>query len=344
MSLESFIRAMPKVELHVHLAGTLRPKTLIALARKHGRPLPEPAIEESGAWPPFRDFTHFITSYTQVSGMIRSAEDIELVAREFLEDQAAQNIVYTEITFTAYGNHFIRGIPFPEQLAALNRARIWAEANLGITNRIILDIPRERSAEETLVMADWAIEGMEQGVVSIGLAGDELRGPAAHFVEAFQKAKDAGLARVPHAGETSGPESVRSAIRDLDATRIAHGVRCVEDTHLVSEIRDRGIALDVCPGSNVCIGVCTDLASHPIRQLFEAGVNVTIGSDDPPMFHTTLTQEYISVCDAYGWGASEVEQLMMNGVRASLLPEHERESLERRFVSEIATLRAAHGV
>ncbi len=144
---------MPKVELHVHLAGTVRPKTLVALSRKHGRPLPESALEETGAWPPFHNFTRFITAYTQVSGMIRSAEDIELVAREFLEDQAVQNVVYTEITFTAYGNHIIRGIPFPEQLAALNRARVWAEANFGVTYRIILDIPRERSAEETLVMA-----------------------------------------------------------------------------------------------------------------------------------------------------------------------------------------------
>jgi adenosine deaminase len=344
MSLQSFIRAMPKVELHVHFIGSMRPATLVKLAQKHGRELPEPGLAAELRWPGFRDFLHFRDAYTAASGAVRSAEDIELVAREFLEDQAAQGIVYSEVTFTAHGNHCIRGIPISEQLAALRRAREWAESNLGVTMRVILDIPRERSPEETLVVADWAIEGMSEGVVGVGLAGDELGGPAERFVEAFGRAKAAGLARVPHAGEIAGPQSIRNALRELDATRIDHGVRCLEDPELVAELRDRQIPLDVCPTSNVCTGVFASLESHALPRMLEVGLNVTIGSDDPPMFNTTLTGEYLAICEAYGWGAAEVERLVLNGVRASLLPERERSAMETLFETEIGALRREHGV
>lgn len=344
MSLESFIRAMPKVELHVHFIGSVRPATLIELAERHGRPLPEPSLAEGQGWPAFRDFSHFRDAYTAASGLVRSAEDIELVARQFLEDQASQGIAYTEVTFTAYGNHFIRGIPITEQLAALRRARSWAEASLGVTMRIVLDIPRERSPEETLVVADWAIDGMSEGVVAVGLAGDEISGPADRFIEAFERAKAAGLGRVPHAGEVAGPESIRDALQRLDANRIDHGVRCLEDLELVAELRDRQIALDVCPTSNVRTGVFASLETHALPRMIEAGLNVTIGSDDPPMFNTTLTDEYLAICAAYGWGAAEVEQLVLNGVRASLLPEGERSTMETRFEVELTRLRREHGV
>ena len=344
MSLESFIQAMPKVELHVHLAGSIRPKTLVALSNRHGRPLPESELERTGAWPPFRDFLHFMSDITQASGMVRSPHDIELIACEFMEDQAVQNILYTEVTFTAYGNDFIRGIPIGEQLAALGRARAWAEANLGVTFRIILDSFRGMSVEETLVVADWAIDGMDQGVVALGLGGDENRRPTGYFVGAFARAKAAGLARVPHAGEVAGPESVWGALRDLDATRIAHGVRCLEDASLVSELRDRGVALDVCPSSNVSLGVFPDLPSHALPRMMEAGLNVTVSTDDPPMFNTTLTKEYIAICDAYGFGADEVERLVLNGVRATLLPEAERVAMESQFRARLAELRVIHGV
>jgi adenosine deaminase len=210
--------------------------------------------------------------------------------------------------------------------------------------RVILDIPRERSPEETLVVAGWAIDGISEGVVGVGLAGDELAGPAERFIEAFGRARAAGLARVPHAGEIAGPQSIRNALRELDATRIDHGVRCLEDAELVAELRDRQIALDVCPTSNVCTGVFSSLESHALPRMLEAGLNVTIGSDDPPMFNTTLTGEYLAICEAYGWGAAEVEQLVLNGVRASLLPERERSAMETRFESELAALRRAHGV
>jgi adenosine deaminase len=344
MSLQSFVRAMPKVELHVHLVGSIRPATLVKLAERHGRPLPEPGLTAGDGWPAFRDFIHFRDAYTAASGLVRSAEDIELIAREFLEDQAAQDVTYSEVTFTAYGNHFIRGIPITEQLAALRRARQWAESNLGVTMRVVLDTPRERSPGETLVVADWAIEGMSEGVVGVGLAGDEISGPADRFIEAFSRAKAAGLARVPHAGEVAGPDSIWDALRELDATRIDHGVRCLEDEKLVAELRDRQIALDVCPTSNVCTGVFPSLASHALPRMLEAGLNVTIGSDDPPMFNTTLTGEYLAICEAYGWGAAEVERLVLNGVRASLLPKRELSAMESRFGAELTALRREHGV
>jgi adenosine deaminase len=342
MTLETFIQAMPKVELHVHLEGSIRPETLLILARRNQADLPADTVEGLRDWYTFTDFPHFIEIYLAVSACLCTPDDVELIAREFLAGQAAQNIRYSEVTYTAYTHYHSRGLTFGDQLAALNRARAWAEAEFGVTMGVVLDIPRMISAGEGLITTDWAINAMGEGVVALGLGGPEVGHPPEKFKEAFDRAWAAGLPSVPHAGETVGPESVWGALRTLRAVRIGHGVRCMEDPVLIEELRARQIPLEVCPTSNICLKVAPDFASHPLPRLLQEGLYVTLNSDDPPMFNTTLTGEYLQAAGTFQFSVETLEQMSLNAVRASLLPPDVRSELEHDFVTEFARLRADH--
>jgi adenosine deaminase len=333
---------MPKVELHVHLEGAIRPETLLELARRNHVALPADTVAGLRKWYTFTDFPHFVEIYLALSSCLRTPEDIELIAREFLAGQAEQNIRYSEVTYTAFTHYAHRKIAFREQLAAINRARAWAAAELGVTMGLVIDISRDQPAETGLQVADWAIEGMGQGVVALGLGGPEVGHPPEKFRAAFARARAAGLPSVPHAGETVGPASIWGALGALDAARIGHGVRCLEDTALVAELRDRQIPLEVCPTSNVCLGVARSMAAHPLPRLLAEGLYVTINSDDPPMFNTSLTAEYQTIAPTFALGADELERLVLNAVRAALLPAAERTALEAQYAAEYAGLRAEH--
>jgi adenosine deaminase len=340
MSLERFIRAMPKVELHVHLEGSIRPATLLKLAQRNRVSLPANTVEGLHQWYIFRDFAHFVEVYGLVSQCICTSDDIELIAREFLVHQAAQNIRYSEVTFTPFTHYRRKGLTFAQQLPALNRARAWAEAELGVTMRFVLDFARKAPLDQAMTVADWAVAARDDGVVALGLGGVEKGYAAAKFRPVFERARAGGLARVPHAGETVGPSSIWGALRAADATRIGHGVRCLEDPALVAELRAQQIPLEVCPTSNVRLGVAPSLADHPLPRLLNAELYVTVNSDDPPMFNTTLTGEYLALTQTFGFGADVVERLVLNAVRATLLSPAERAGLESEFTAAFADLRA----
>jgi adenosine deaminase len=342
MALETYIAAMPKVELHVHLEGAIRPETLLELARRNGVRLPSDTVAGLRTWYTFTGFPHFVEIYIAMSACLRTPDDIELITREFLAGQAAQNIRYSEVTYTAFTHYRHRNIAFRDQLAAINRARAWAAAELGVTMRVIIDIAREHSAEIGLQVADWAINAMGDGVVALGLGGSEVGNPPEKFQAAFDRARAAGLPSVPHAGETVGAASIWGALRALGAVRIGHGVRCLEDPALVEELRARQIPLEVCPTSNVCLGVAPSMAEHPLPRLLAAGLYVTLNSDDPPMFNTTLNGEYLAAAGAFQLNVDDLERLALNAVRAALLPAAERTALEAEFVAEFAQLRAEH--
>jgi adenosine deaminase len=255
MSLNKFIRAMPKVELHVHLEGSIQPETLLQLAQRNQKSLPADTVQGLRDWYTFTDFDHFIEVYLAICACLANGDDFELVAREFLRGQAAQNIRYSEVIFTPYTHtNGENAISFSEQLAALNRARQWAANELGIAVVWVPDISRGvRPVEHSLSVADWAISGKDQGIVGLGVGGAEVGNPPELFAEAFDRARAAGLASLPHAGETEGPASIWGALRTLQANRIGHGVRCLEDPELVAYLRQRQIPLDVSPTSNVCL-------------------------------------------------------------------------------------------
>jgi len=346
VSLESYIRAMPKVELHVHLEGSIQPATLLKLARRNSVLLPAKTEGDLRRWYRFISFDHFIEVYLTISRCIRTVEDIELIAREFLAGQAAQNVMYSEVTYTAFTHYQTKGIPFEAQLAAINRARAWAAAELGVSMNLVIDISRSSrmTQEEVLMQADWVIESLGNGVVALGLGGPEVGYPPEVFAEAFARAREAGVPSVPHAGETVGPASIWGAVRALHAARIGHGVRCLEDPALVEELRTRQIPLEVCPGSNVCLGVAPSLEQHPLPRLVAQGLYVTVNSDDPPMFNTSLNAEYLALQHVFGFSRAQIEALCLNAVRATLLPAACRAAMEAEFQAAFTRLGAAHGL
>jgi len=341
MSLHDFIREMPKVELHVHLEGSIRPATVLTLAERNGVALPAADLDSLREFYRFIDFDHFIEVYFTVSGCLKTVSDFSLIAYEFGADMARQNIRYAEVTFTPNTNVANSGLPFDEILAGLNDGRARANDDYGVEFQWVLDIVRDDPASRYQV-AEWAASAVDRGVIGFGLGGTELGHPPEWFADAYAVAREAGLHSVPHAGEIVGPESVWNAIQWLGAERIGHGVHSVEDPALVDYLREHQIPLEICPTSNLCLGAYPSYEEHPIRRLWEAGVCVTVNSDDPPMFDTDLVREYEVLADRLGFSAADVERLSLNALLASFLPLERKMALARHFGREFARLRAKY--
>lgn len=320
-------RAMPKVELHVHLEGSIRPETVLELARRNSVSLPYDTVEGLKEWYQFKDFEHFVEIYVAVSKCIRTPEDVEFIAKEFLVGQHAQNIHHTDVTYTASTIAKYCGIPWDEQIDALERAMTWGNSELGVTMSLILDIVRGDSPEEGMKTAEMAVSGMNRGVGALGLAGVEGRNTAEPYTESYAFARSNGLPVIPHAGETQGAFSVREALDVISPTRIGHGVRCLEDPDLVKDLVEKGVVLEVCPSSNVCLGGVSRLEDHPLPILIASGLTVTINSDDPPMFNTTLSEEFARCSEVFGFSEGELKGFAKTAAEHCLVSENRRREL-----------------
>ena len=328
---------LPKVELHVHLEGAIAAPTLLALAARHGIALPGRTEAELAAWLEFRDFPHFADVYQTISRCIQTTEDLEMLTYEFLRGQAQQAIWHTEFTFTAWTHFHNWQLPYPEQFAALHQARQRAERDFGVSSRVIVDIPRGyASPAEALVVAEQAILGQPYGVAALGLGGYEVGNPVGAYGAAFALAREAGLPCVLHAGETEGPASIWDALETGHSLRIGHGVRCLEDPALVAYLRTHQVPLEVCPSSNVCLKVVPDYAAHPLPRLLAEGLYVTLNSDDPALFGTTLTQEYEKSHRLLGLSPGQLAQLSANGLAAALLPAEQKAALRAQYFDSAA--------
>ncbi len=337
-NIDEYIRKMPKVELHVHLEGSVRPETLLRLAARHHVSLPAETVEGIRDWYTFRDFNHFVEIYMTISSCLRSADDLELITREFLVGQAKQNVLYSEVTFTPYNQLVNCGIGFHEQLNAVNRAREWGEKELGVRMGMIVDIPREHPPEVGEQVATWVIDRYGDGVIALGLAGPEKGNPPEKFRNAFDRVRKSGIPCILHAGETDGPTSIWNAIEVAAPARIGHGVRAIEDASLVEYLKRAQLPLEVCPSSNVCLGVFPSLAEHCLPQLIASGLRVSINSDDPPMFNTTLAGEYIACAMTFGWEKATLRKLVMSALDITLVPSSERREMRKKFNSDFAVL------
>jgi adenosine deaminase len=323
-------RSLPKVELHVHFEGSVRPETLLRLAKRHSMPLPAETVEGLQEWYTFRDFRHFVDVYVAVTQRIKTAEDLETCGREFVDGQVAQNVLHSEVTYTASTIATYNGICWKDQLSALMSTCAYAREQ-GVGVQFILDIVRGRSEEEAQECVDWVLEGREAGVVcALGLAGEEWRGTRP-YAQAVRRAEREGVPFIPHAGETCGPDVIRECFQVGHPPRIGHGVRCVEDPDLMEELRDRGTVLEVCPTSNVALGVVPELAAHQLPALIEAGIAVTLNSDDPPMFGTSLSEELLRCSEAFGLAQADLCAAQVTAARAACLPGQAREDLVRRL-------------
>ena len=334
--LPAFLLRMPKAELHVHLEGSIRPATLLALARRHGVELPAADVAGLADWFRFRDFEHFVEIYLTVSSCLREPDDFHLLALDFLAEQARQNVLYSEAHFTI-ATHLANGLDGEAVAAALWRASEEGERRFGVRLRLVPDIVRNvpAGADATL---DWALANRHRGVVALGLSGIEAGWPNEPFRRHFAEAERQGLHRVAHAGEHAGPESIRSVLDVCHAERIGHGVRAVEDPALVVELARRAVPCEVCPTSNLRLGVFPGYAEHSFDRLHRAGVPLTVNSDDPPFFDTTLTGEYQALADTFGYGPDELAGFALAAVRQSFLPPAEKAALEERFRRETAAL------
>lgn len=340
--LDYYLRAAPKAELHVHLEGAIRPATLLTLARRNGVRLP--ADDEAGvrAWFNYRDFSHFVEIYVTITRCLRTREDYALIAYEFGVEMARQHVYYAEVTFSP-STHQHLGVPHDVYFEGISRGRARAHQEFGVQINWIFDLVRGISDQNDLRRrADYtlgvALDCMADGVVALGLGGAEAVGPPEPFAPWFERARAAGLHSAPHAGETAGPESIWGAIRALGAERLGHGVRAIEDPALVAYLRDHQIPIEVNPTSNIRLGVYPSYAAHPLPRLHAAGVPLTVNSDDPPLFNTTLTDEVLLLDGAFHLDPAAIDEILLNGVRHSFLPLARKRELEAEFRAEMTRL------
>ncbi len=321
-----WIRGLPKAELHVHLVGSASVETVLELARRHpGRGVPtEPAaLREFFA---FTDFAHFIEVYIAVNALVRTDDDVEALTYGVAADLASHQVRYAELTVTP-DSHLLQGMA-PDALAdALTRARRRARADAGVELAWVFDIPGELGRPSALRTIDWVERYAPEGSVGFGLGGPEAGVPRAQFADVFDRARALGLHSVPHAGETTGPQTIRDALTHLGAERIGHGISAAQDSALLAELASRGIPLEVCPTSNLRTRAVASYAEHPLPALVEAGIQVSIGSDDPGMFATTLTEEYAVAAQMLDLDATGVADLARTSVRASYASAAMRERL-----------------
>ncbi|GGP48818.1 adenosine deaminase [Streptomyces abikoensis] len=316
--LDSFIAGLPKAELHVHHVGSASPRIVAELAARHPDS-PVPTDPEALAdFFTFRDFAHFIQVYLSVVDLIRDAEDVRLLTFEVARDMARQNIRYAELTVTPYSSTK-RGIPDVAFLEAIEDARKAAESELGVVLRWCFDIPGEAGLEAAEETARIACDLGADGLVSFGLGGPEIGVPRPQFKPYFDRAIAAGLHSVPHAGETTGPQTIWDALTELRAERVGHGTSATQDPRLLAHLAEHRIPLEVCPTSNLATRAVTDLERHPVKEMVAAGVLVTINSDDPPMFGTDLNTEYAVAARLLDLDARGVAALARNAVEASFM-------------------------
>lgn len=326
---ERLIHAVPKVELHVHLEGAIGKRLLRELARKHGVRLPFPPGAGDEGRHRFADFDAFVRLYVAVSACLVDAPDFAAAAEDLGRAQAEQNIPYSEVTFTPM-THAARGVDQEAMLEGLAEGRARAREIHGVELRWVFDIVCSipDQAEPTLDFALRMRARDPDAVVGLGLGGPELRGaPLQAYASTFARARAEGLHSLPHAGELGGPDSIWAALRHLGAERIGHGIRCLEDPGLVAHLEREQIPLEVCPGSNVTLGVVPRLAAHPLPRLLEAGLAVTLASDDPVLFDTSLSQEYSRCAEAFAWDTQAIVSVARMGVEHAFCDEARKADL-----------------
>lgn len=318
-----------KVELHLHLEGAAPPDFIRGLAKEKNMPI-EGVFDEKGAYS-YKDFWDFLKVYEAATACLKTPEDYARLTSAVLENCAHHGVVYAE---TFISPDFCGGGDlgaWREYLHAIQEAADKAEKDNGIILRGIVTAVRHFGADVAKKSAKCAAHTAGDWVVGFGMGGDEKFGTPGDFSYAFDMARESGLRITSHAGEWSGPEEVRATIRDLKAERIGHGVRAIENAELIREIVDKGVVLEVCPGSNVALGVYPKWSDHPIALLREAGVNVTVSTDDPPFFHTTMTDEYEMLSRTFGWDDADFAALGVTAAEAAFCNAETRARIIRKL-------------
>ena len=341
-----FIRSLPNAELHLHLEGTVDPATLAELSRRHPTPLSTTnnrytniadsgrvfTEEEARELYQYKNFTGFLLAFKAVTERLRTAEDYELVTHRMMQKLHAQNVRHAEV-YVSVGVIHWRGDEFAPLFEGLEQGRQRGERDFGMSLYWIFDAVRHFGPRRAGLVLDEALTLLKHSdsIVGIGLGGDERRARPELFRDVYPRAASRGLRTTIHAGETVGPESIWSALRELRPDRIGHGLRAAEDPALVAYLAEKQIPVEACISSNVLTGCCSSAEEHSARKLFEAGVLVTLNTDDPDMFRTTLLREYQVAAEALKFSEPELCELAKNSFRASFLPEERKRELLLKF-------------
>ncbi|HEV2498705.1 MAG TPA: adenosine deaminase [Terriglobia bacterium] len=328
---ESFLHALPKVELHLHLEGSIEPQTLRKLARAKRRLQKETEEwinQQEGRGFRYGNFAKFLNAFKQVTLLLESPADYALITTRLLERLTAQNVHYAEITLSA-GVILWKKQPLPEIFEAVAKAAQKFAPRLRV--KWIFDAVRQFGEDHAREVLGWARIFRDEGVAAFGIGGDEARGPAEIFTTVYREAKDLGLRVTAHAGESAGPESVRDAVELLGAERIGHGLAAARDPQVMALLRERRVPLEVCLTSNVATGLIVRVEDHPLRQFLDAGLQITLSTDDPAMFSTTLERELTLAYYAFSLSRGEITSVMINSILASFDSEDGKQLLLRKF-------------
>jgi len=312
-----FVRALPKAELHLHLEGTIDPPTLAALAQSHGVADPPADLYR------YTDFAGFLQAFKQVCAQLRFPQDYHLVTLRMIERLHRDGVSYAEVYISA-GVMLWKNESFEELFEGIRTGAQEGRAKYGVEVRWILDAVRQFGADPARRVAELALRHLDYGVIGIGIGGDEKQAPPEVFSEVFDFARQNGLRLTAHAGEAAGPESMWGALRALRAERLGHGVSAERDPELVRHLARHRIPVDICLSSNVRTGAVARLEDHPLRRYFDAGMLVSLSTDDPAMFGTDLTNEYLLAHDRFGFSRQELARLAYNSFQSSFLSEQEK--------------------
>jgi len=314
-SSSSLALSIPKAELHLHLEGAISPATVVELKKRHGE---TGSIEDVHRLYHSQGFVGFLMAFKEITGLLRTAEDYELITYRLMEKLKAENVLHAEV-YVSVGVCLWRKQNFDSIFEGLEQGRQRGERDFGVSLLWIFDAVRQFGAEAAMDVFQQAVKYRDRHVVAVGIGGDEQKGPAELFRDAYGYAATNGLRLTAHAGENAGPESVWGAL-NLQAERIGHALTAVQDSELVEELATRQIPVEICLTSNVRTGCCASLAEHPVRDYFDRGLMITLNSDDPAMFHTSLTREYELAQETFAFTDEHIRELARNSFEASFLP------------------------
>lgn len=332
---DEWLRQLPKAELHLHIEGTLEPELMFALAGRNGIRLRYRSVEEARAAYRFDDLQSFLDLYHEGMQVLRTPQDFHDLALAYFERAHADGVVHADVSFDPQA-HLGRGIPLAVPFEGLLAAMREAEDRFGISSALVMSFLRDHDPEDALTVFAQARPWHDR-IAAIGLDNAEAGYPPGRFRAVYARARDAGIARTAHAGEEGPPAYITEALDVLGVGRIDHGVRCVEDPALVARLREKQIPLTVCPLSNVSLRVVPRLVDHQLPRMLEAGLNVSINSDDPAYFGGGVLANYLACRDAFGWDRAMFRRLAGNSIRAAYVPTARRQALLAHFAASSAS-------
>ncbi|MBN2228741.1 MAG: adenosine deaminase [Candidatus Thorarchaeota archaeon] len=336
MTSKNLIKALPKIELHLHILGSIRPETLLSIIETDNIESAYNNKDDIVKRFEYSDFMNFIQCYMEIVDYIIDERHFERITYEMLENCARCNTKYVEASFSPM-DHISKGLQFNKMLNAIRRGIKNAKRDFGLEADIRIDIVRTSTIEEAMSILDYIAED-PNNIVSIDLGGNEKMYPPKRFADVYRRAAKMGLHRVAHAGEAAGPESIWEAIQYLNVERIGHGVSAQQDPNLIEYLKQKRIGIEMCPVSNLRTGAVHSIKEHPIRDFFDKGLLVSVNSDDPSLFHTDMNYEFIQLHQELGFSVDELFKISLDSIQSSFLDPKIKDQLRRSFTREYTSL------